>query len=71
MSTKTPFEIRLEILKMARDLVMEQMYTKRDYVMEIWQAGDCKDTLVYPEFPSNEAILEKAQELYTFITTKS
>lgn len=71
MSTKTPFEIRLEILKMARELVTEEMYTKRDHVMEIWQAGDRKGTLVFPEFPNNQTILDKAQELYTFIATKA
>lgn len=68
---KTPFEIRLEVLKMARELAMEEMYTKRDYVMEIWQANDRKGTLTYPDFPTNEQILEKAQELYSFIATKA
>lgn len=71
MVTKTPYEIRLEVLKMARELVMEEMYTKRDYVMEIWQANDRKGTLVYPDFPSNDRILEKAQDLYGFIATKA
>lgn len=68
---KTPFEIRLEVLKMARELAMEEMYTKRDYVMEIWQANDRKGTLTYPDFPTNDQILQKAQELYSFIATKA
>lgn len=68
---KTPFEIRLEVLKMARELVMEEMYTKRDHVMELWQAQDRKGNLDWPEFPSNEKILDKAQELYSFIATKA
>lgn len=68
---KTPFEIRLEVLKMARELAMEEMYTKRDYIMEIWQANDRKGTLTYPDFPTNDQILEKAQELYSFIATKA
>lgn len=68
---KTPFEIRLEVLKMAKELATEEMYTKRDQIMEVWQANDRKGTLTFPEFPSNARILEKAQELYGFITTKA
>lgn len=67
MSTKTPFEIRLDILKMARDLVMEEMYIKRDYNTELWQASDRKGILTWPEFPDNDKILEKAKELYEFV----
>lgn len=70
MSTKNPYEIRLDILKMARELVMEEMYTKRDYVMELWQANNRSGNLDWPEFPSNEQILAKAQELYQFVETK-
>lgn len=71
MVTKTPYEIRLEVLKMARELVMEETYMNRDHVMELWQAQDRKGNLDWPEFPSNEKILDKAQELYSFIATKA
>lgn len=71
MSTKTPFEIRLDILKMAKDLCLEEMYTKRELANEIWQANDRKGTLTWPEFPSSNAVLDKAQELYNFVTTKA
>lgn len=71
MSTKNPYEIRLEILKMARELVMEEMYTKRDHVMEIWQSHDRKGHLDWPEFPDNDKILKKAQELYEFVESKT
>lgn len=68
---KTPFEIRLEVLKMARELAVEEMYTQRDYVMELWQASDRKGTLNFPKFPDNQMILDKAAELYSFIATKA
>lgn len=71
MSTKNPYEIRLDILNMARELVMEEMYIKRDYVMELWQANNRSGNLDWPEFPSNEKILDKAQELYQFVESKS
>ena len=68
---KTPFEIRLEVLKMAKDLVMEELYMNRELHQNVWEAGDRKGTLVYPEFPSQQSVIEKAQDLYTFITTKA
>lgn len=71
MSTKTPYEIRLEILKMAKDLCLEEMYMKRDLANEMWVAADRKGQLDWPEFPSQDKVLEKAQELYNFVLTKS
>lgn len=68
---KTPFEIRLEVLRMARELATEEMYIKRDYIMELWQAQNRNGDLEWPDFPTNDYILEKAQELYSFITTKA
>jgi hypothetical protein len=70
-SDSSPFKIRLEVLTMARNMVMEELYMNRERSQHIWEANDRKGELVYPEFPGSQKVIEKAQELYTFITTKS
>lgn len=74
--SKTPFEIRLEILDMAKGIVMEDYYAKQNWIREKWEfesstARDTGSTLpIRPEnpvFPSSEQILEKAKELKAFI----
>ena len=74
--SKTPFEIRLEILDMAKGIVMEDYYAKQNWIREKWEfesstARDIGSPLPIrpenPEFPSSEQILEKAKELKAFI----
>lgn len=74
--SKTPFEIRLEILDMAKGIVMEDYYAKQNWIREKWEfesstARDTGGTLPIrpenPEFPSSNQILEKAKELKAFI----
>ena len=74
--SKTPFEIRLEILEMAKGIVMEDYYAKQNWIREKWEfeSSTARDTggalpnrPENPEFPSSEQILEKAKELKAFI----
>ena len=74
--SKTPFEIRLEILEMAKGIVMEDYYAKQNWIREKWESesSTARDTGSLlpirpenPEFPSSEQILEKAKELKAFI----
>ncbi len=37
MSNMTPFEIRLELLKMARDMLNDDYYGKREQISNQWQ----------------------------------
>ena len=71
--SKTPFEIRLELLKMAKDIVFEPVYQKRQTLVD---EHHCKITdenrasLSYPtlpDFPSSADIVAKAEELKKFI----
>ena len=39
MSNMTPFEIRLELLKMAKEMLTEDYYGKREQVSNDWQIG--------------------------------
>ena len=37
MSNMTPFEIRLELLKMAKDMLNDEYYGKREQISNDWQ----------------------------------
>jgi hypothetical protein len=84
MSNKNPFEIRLEVLDMARDLAMRSFddgmnaywtminsycenhnQTVNDLIKNYSQLQEIK-----PKMPTPQEIMEKANELYTFVTKK-
>lgn len=76
---KNPYEIRLSVLDMARSLLMEEYYAKREFITSNWQEEvttrrtkgmDVKPCPDYPHFPTNQEILDKAKELVEFINTK-
>lgn len=75
--SKTPYEIRLELLKMAKEMLESDFFTKRDLIKEEWQnkvslALDQKAELptmpTMPPFPTAEQILTKARELNEFVS---
>jgi len=80
------YMIRLEVLKMALNIVEQEFHTKRDTLNQQFQQAvdfarakanaqgysDVKfpNEPKMPEFPSPGEIKEKANELYQFIITK-
>ena len=77
MSNMTPFEIRLELLKMAKDMLEQEYHGKRERLANEWHvqvenarhAGQAAP--VYPElptFPSESEIIKKATELNGFVS---
>lgn len=82
MSNKNAFEIRLEILKMAKELAMDEYFAKRDTYYQDWQlqVDLIKDSPIkgnkevdLPKCPSikpptTEEILRKSEELYRFVS---
>ena len=70
--SKTPFEIRLQLLEMAKDLLQQDYYTKKDLALEAWHAKlDSDKSTPAPEigaFPSEEQIIEKAKKLNAFVS---
>ena len=78
MSTnKNPFEIRLETLKMAKEMMDQAYSTQMDmahHAMEQWkQAG--KDTTEFlaeytPKMYQPDEVVKKATELYEYISKK-
>ena len=74
--SKTPYEIRLEVLKMAQEAEMQNFYANREALMNNWQVEvetarnhnkipPAMPTM--PEFPTQEAVVSKAQFLGEFI----
>jgi hypothetical protein len=81
MSTKNPFEIRLELLKMAKEMMDRQYeeasaaYSTAVYTMaEKWNedvnALMDKTKEMAPTMYSPTEIMDKAQELYSFVSKK-
>ena len=77
MSNLTPFEIRLELLKMAKDMLNDDYYGKREVISNSWQAkleiakingGELPEHPGFPAFPSESEIITKAQVLNGFVS---
>lgn len=76
MTNKTPYEIRLEVLKMAQDAEMQHYHANREALMSNWQTQVETARLsnetppeipTLPEFPTEETIVKKAQFLGEYI----
>ena len=77
MSNMTPFEIRLELLKMAKDMLTDDYYGKREVISNGWQTqietarlkGETPPAHPgFPEFPNESEIIKKATELNNFVS---
>ena len=80
MSNLSPFEIRLELLKMARDMLAEEYYGKREQISNDWQVkvenarhagAQPPDHPGFPQFPTETDIITKAQTLNGFVSNIS
>ena len=77
MSNMTPFEIRLELLKLAKDMLEQDYHAKREAVHNNWQVASENARLQgqplpmqpeFPPFPSETDIMAKAQTMNTFVS---
>ena len=77
MSNLTPFEIRLELLKMAKDLLLEDYNSNKERLVNEWQVkvesaklnGQAiPDHPDFPTYPSETEIIAKAQALNGFVS---
>ena len=77
MSNLTPFEIRLELLKMAKDMLGEEYYGKREQISNDWHmkvesaklnGGTIPDHPGFPAYPTETEIIAKAQTLNGFVS---
>ena len=73
----SPFEIRLELLKMAKDMLESDYFGKREMIANQF-ATDCDAAKTkgaeppkhpgYPDYPSEEVIIKKATTLNAFVS---
>ncbi len=77
MSNLTPFEIRLELLKMAKELLLEDYNSSKERLINEWQVkvesaklnGQAiPDHPAFPTYPSETDIIAKAQALNGFVS---
>jgi hypothetical protein len=77
MSNMTPFEIRLELLKMAKDMLEQDYYAQREKVSNEY-AAKCDVAKIHGQpipdhpgftaFPSETEVIKKATELNSFVS---
>lgn len=66
--TKTPYEIRLEVLKMAQDQANQRFYNEWNTASEKARINENATFLTeVPEFPTADQILTEANKLKTFV----
>lgn len=64
--SKTPYEIRLELIKMAQDQLNQRYYNQMEVTRH--NAAIAKTTInEVPEFPNSEQLLLEAEKLKAFI----
>ena len=75
--TMTPYEIRLELLKMAQTMLESEYFSNRDRLTNEWHMkvdaakhrGETPpDHPIYPSYPSETDIIAKAQTLNGFVS---
>jgi proteasome lid subunit RPN8/RPN11 len=73
----TPFEIRLELLKMAKDMLNDEYYGKREQISNDWHVkvdsakingGTVPEHPGFPPYPSETDIIAKAAALNGFVS---
>jgi hypothetical protein len=71
---KTGFEIRTDILDMAKDLVGQEFSYKwqgwEQSVQRDEKSGQIVTTVGMPEFPGLDKVLETAEKMYAFVNNK-
>jgi len=77
MSNLTPFEIRLELLRMAKELLMENFYSEKDRLSSDWnvkvEVAKLNGQTVpehpsFPTYPTEIEIISKASTLNGFVS---
>jgi len=80
MSNLTPFEIRLELLKMAQGLLLEEYHSNKDRLTNEWhvkvESAKLNGQIIpehpaYPTYPTENDIITKAQTLNGFVSNIS
>jgi hypothetical protein len=77
MSNMTPFEIRLELLKMAQNLLLEEYHSNKDRLTNEWhvkvESAKLNGQAIpehppFPTYPTENDIITKATSLNGFVS---
>jgi len=72
--SKTPYEIRLELLKLANEILVTPVFQNRDALRDEYHSKLTEENRgnmpfpTLPDFPSSTDIVAKAEELNKFIS---
>jgi hypothetical protein len=70
--SKTPYEIRLELLKLANEVLVTPVFQKRDaLIQEFHSKFETDKQAVFPQlpdFPATDSILAEAEKLNRFVS---
>lgn len=72
MSNKNPFELRAEMLQLAKDYMDQQYYMNKEFAEKMFDAGKktAEDLQQSCKMYSIDELMEKAKEMYSFVSTK-
>ena len=72
MSNKNPFEIRAEMLQMAKDYMDQQHHMNVEFTKQLWEQGkkDTEQMQCALKPYSIKDMMDKAQEMYSFVAKK-
>ena len=69
--SKSPYEIRLELLKLANEVLLTPVYQKRSALEMEWSArrevNPSEAFPAMPEFPTTDKIIAEAERLKAFV----
>lgn len=72
--SKTPYEIRLELLKLSNEILQTPIFQKRQALMDEYHSkltDENKSSALFPtlpDFPSVNDVISKAEELNKFVS---
>ena len=70
--SKNPFEIRAEMLQLAKDYMDQQYHMNMNVLQDLFAQGkiQMEELKLASKLYSSEELLEKAKEFYGFVSTK-
>lgn len=72
MSNKNPFEIRSEMLQLAKDYMDQQFYMNKEFAEKMFDAGKqtAEEMQEACQIYTVEELMAKAKEMYSFVSDK-
>lgn len=70
--SKTPYELRVELLKLANEICVTPIFQKRDALLQEYHSrlgqSESVSFPALPDFPSTETIIAEAERLNRFVS---